>query len=65
MSFHPVTQLDALLDGAAQQVRLGPRTLVLVRLGSDVYVLDDRCSHEDFSLTEGEVDAEEIGRAHV
>ena len=59
MSFHPVTQLDALLDGAAQQVRLGPRTLVLVRLGSDVYVLDDRCSHEDFSLTEGEVDVEE------
>jgi 3-phenylpropionate/trans-cinnamate dioxygenase ferredoxin component len=45
-------------DGAAAQVRALDRVLVLVRLGGDVYVLDDRCSHEEFWLSEGEVDAE-------
>jgi 3-phenylpropionate/trans-cinnamate dioxygenase ferredoxin subunit len=32
---------------------------VVVRIDDDVYVLDDRCSHEDFSLAEGEVDVQE------
>jgi 3-phenylpropionate/trans-cinnamate dioxygenase ferredoxin subunit len=59
MTFYAVTPLDSLTDGVPQQVRLENRTLVLVRLDSDVYVLDDRCSHEDFSLAEGEVDADE------
>jgi 3-phenylpropionate/trans-cinnamate dioxygenase ferredoxin subunit len=31
--------------------------LVVVRIEDDVYVLDDKCSHEDFSLAEGEVNA--------
>ncbi|MGH9020228.1 MAG: Rieske (2Fe-2S) protein [Acidimicrobiales bacterium] len=50
--------LDDFTDGAARQVRVADRLLVLVRLGGDVYVLDDRCSHEDFSLADGEVDAD-------
>jgi 3-phenylpropionate/trans-cinnamate dioxygenase ferredoxin subunit len=44
--------------GEARQVRAGERVLVVVRIDDDVYVLDDRCSHEDFSLSEGEVDVE-------
>ena len=28
---------------------------MVVRIDYDVYVLDDRCSHEEFSLAEGEV----------
>jgi 3-phenylpropionate/trans-cinnamate dioxygenase ferredoxin subunit len=45
-------------DGKARQVRLDDRVLVVVRIESDVYVLDDRCSHEDFSLAEGEVNVD-------
>jgi 3-phenylpropionate/trans-cinnamate dioxygenase ferredoxin subunit len=52
--------------GEARQVKAGGRTLVIVRIGEDVYVLDDRCSHEEFSLAEGEVDVDtrEIECAH-
>ena len=47
--------LDDFVDGEARQVRLNGLVLVVVRIEGDVYVLDDRCSHEDFSLAEGEV----------
>lgn len=48
--------LDDFVSGAARQVRADGRVLVVVRIESDVYALDDRCSHEEFSLAEGEVD---------
>lgn len=59
MTFTPVTTMAALTDGGATQVKAAGRTLVLVRIGDDVFVLDDRCSHEDFSLAEGEVDLDD------
>lgn len=59
MTFTSVARLDSLTSGAATQIRLASRTLVLVRIDDDVFVLDDRCSHEDFSLAEGEVDMED------
>ncbi len=52
-----VGSLDDFVSGEARQLRVGSRTLVVVRIDDDVYVLDDRCSHEEFSLAEGEVDA--------
>lgn len=50
--------LDDYVSGQARQVRVDDRVLVVIRIESDVYVLDDRCSHEDFSLAEGEVDVD-------
>ena len=50
MTFVPLIAFDELTDGVAQQVRLENRVLAVVRLDADVYVLSDRCSHEDFSL---------------
>jgi 3-phenylpropionate/trans-cinnamate dioxygenase ferredoxin subunit len=47
--------LDDFVSGEARQVHVDERVLVVVRIEDDVYVLDDRCSHEDFSLAEGEV----------
>ncbi len=66
MSELAIGALDDFVEGAARQVKAGDRTLVVVRIGDDVYVLDDRCSHEEFSLAEGEVDVEtrEIECAH-
>lgn len=43
-------------SGEAKQVTVEGRTLVVARIEDDFYVLDDRCSHEDFSLAEGIVD---------
>jgi 3-phenylpropionate/trans-cinnamate dioxygenase ferredoxin subunit len=52
--------LDEFVSGQPRQVRVGGRVLVVVRIEEDVYILDDRCSHEDFSLAEGEVDVETL-----
>lgn len=54
-------ELGAIEDyepGVPRQVAAGEKTLVAVRVGETLYVLDDRCSHEEFSLSEGEVDLE-------
>jgi 3-phenylpropionate/trans-cinnamate dioxygenase ferredoxin subunit len=50
--------LDDFVNGEARQMRLDGHVLVVVRIDESVYVLDDRCSHEDFSLALGEVSAE-------
>lgn len=34
----------------------GIPAVALVRLGDDVYAIGDRCTHQDVSLSEGEVD---------
>jgi 3-phenylpropionate/trans-cinnamate dioxygenase ferredoxin component len=51
----PVIALDELAEATATAVEVGAHRLVLVRLGDDVYCLDDHCSHEDFPLSSGEV----------
>ena len=55
MSSVDIGALDDFVSGEARQVRVNDRVLVVVRIESDVYVLDDRCSHEEFSLALGEV----------
>ena len=55
MTTHDLGALEDFDNGGARQVRLDGRVLVVVRIDDDIYVLDDRCSHEDFSLAEGEV----------
>ena len=47
--------LDDFIHGEARQVRRDDHVFVVVRIEGDVYVLDDQCSHEDFSLALGEV----------
>jgi 3-phenylpropionate/trans-cinnamate dioxygenase ferredoxin subunit len=58
MTMCDIGVLDDYVSGDAHQVKVLDRVLVVVRIGDDVYVLDDRCSHEDFSLAEGEVNVE-------
>jgi 3-phenylpropionate/trans-cinnamate dioxygenase ferredoxin subunit len=48
--------LDEYEPGIPRQLHVGGRVLVAVRVDETLYVLDDRCSHEEFSLSEGEVD---------
>jgi len=58
MTFVDIGALDEFEHGRARQVRVADRVLVVIRIEHDVYVLDDRCSHEEFSLALGEVDTE-------
>ncbi len=48
--------LADLPDGTARRVEIGDHAVAIVRIGDDVYAIGDRCSHQDISLSEGEVD---------
>ena len=56
---HPVGPLEDIPEGKAQRVEVGDHVIALVRLGDDVYAIGDRCSHQDISLSEGDVLAED------
>jgi 3-phenylpropionate/trans-cinnamate dioxygenase ferredoxin subunit len=58
MTSYDVGSLEEFEQGIPRQLHVGGRTLVAVRVDETLYVLDDRCSHEEFSLSEGEVDVE-------
>ena len=47
--------LDDLAPGTARQVVVGPHRIAVVRIDDDVYAIGDVCSHQDISLSEGEV----------
>lgn len=49
----------SLADGKPVHVAGGPHGICLVRLGDRVHALEDRCSHAEVLLSEGDVDAEE------
>lgn len=48
-----------LVQGGALHVEGGRSGLCLVRLGCDVFALEDRCSHQNWPLSDGEVDSAE------
>jgi 3-phenylpropionate/trans-cinnamate dioxygenase ferredoxin subunit len=48
-------KLDELSDNEARRFDVDGFRLAVVRIGDDVFSVSDRCSHEDFSLSEGEV----------
>ena len=50
---------DDLASGEARRFDLGEHRVALVRIEDDFYAIGDRCSHEDYSLAEGEVWADE------
>ena len=42
---------------SARRVDVDGHRLAVIRLDDDVYVIGDECSHADYSLAEGELDA--------
>jgi 3-phenylpropionate/trans-cinnamate dioxygenase ferredoxin subunit len=50
---------DKVESGSAVRLDGGPDGVCLVRIGDDFYAIGDRCSHANFSLSEGEVYPEE------
>ncbi|CAN5549223.1 non-heme iron oxygenase ferredoxin subunit [soil metagenome] len=48
--------LDELIDGEGRRFVVDGHKLCVVRLGVDVYVIGDTCSHADVSLSGGEVE---------
>lgn len=52
-------RLDELEPNTARRFDLGRVQIAVVRIGDDVYAVGDRCTHQNISLSEGEVDPEE------
>jgi len=50
---------DDIAPGTARCFDVGGRPVAVVRIGDDFYAISDTCSHADFSLSEGDVWAEE------
>jgi 3-phenylpropionate/trans-cinnamate dioxygenase ferredoxin component len=54
-----VCRRDDLASGQAKRFDVGEHRVALVRIDDDFYAIGDRCSHEDYSLAEGEVWSDE------
>jgi 3-phenylpropionate/trans-cinnamate dioxygenase ferredoxin subunit len=46
---------DELVSGEARRFDVEGHRICLVRIGDDYYAIGDECSHEDYSLADGEV----------
>jgi 3-phenylpropionate/trans-cinnamate dioxygenase ferredoxin subunit len=51
---------DDLTPGSARCFDVEGQRIALVRVGDDFYAIGDTCSHADFSLSEGDVWADEL-----
>jgi 3-phenylpropionate/trans-cinnamate dioxygenase ferredoxin subunit len=51
--------VDDLAPGEARRFDVGGHRVALVRIGDEFHAIDDECSHEDYSLSEGEVWADD------
>ena len=52
---HVVCALDDIASGSVKRFVIGDRAIAVVRIDGAVYAIGDRCSHAEFSLSEGEV----------
>ena len=48
-------KVDDIAPGTARRFDFGRHRICVVRLGDDFYAIGDRCSHADYSLSEGEI----------
>ena len=51
--------LAELDDPGARRFDVDGHRIAVIRIGDDVYAVGDRCTHQDISLAEGEIDADE------
>jgi len=50
-----VCKVDDVKPGSAKRFDVDGHRLCIVRIGDDWYAIADECSHEDYSLSEGDV----------
>ncbi len=51
--------LDEIAPGSARRFDVGRHRIAVVRIDDDVYAIGDTCTHQNISLSEGDVDTEE------
>lgn len=58
MAWVRAAALSDLAEGAVVGTEVGGRRVALARVDGEVYAIADNCSHRDFPLSVGEVDAD-------
>jgi 3-phenylpropionate/trans-cinnamate dioxygenase ferredoxin component len=56
VSFQMVCSLADVPRGRATRVLVGDTAIAVVRVDDEVFAIEDRCSHADVALSEGEVE---------
>jgi 3-phenylpropionate/trans-cinnamate dioxygenase ferredoxin component len=59
MALVRVISLEELGDGEVTGVNAGGKAICIARIGAEVYAFADNCSHRDFPLSNGELDADD------
>ncbi len=52
-----ICPVDELASDSARRFDIDGHRIALIRLGDEFFAIGDRCSHADYSLAEGEIDA--------
>lgn len=60
IEFFPVISLDDLIPGDRIFIEVDDMSVVLFNIAGDVYAIEDRCTHDDGPLGEGELEGYEI-----
>jgi nitrite reductase/ring-hydroxylating ferredoxin subunit len=55
-----VADLDECPPGSLLEVEAGQELLVLANVDGDVYALENRCSHQDLPLSDGELEGDRL-----
>ena len=55
-----VGTVGELSDGEMKPVEVGDRTIVLLNVAGDLLAVDDECTHQGCSLSDGELSGEEL-----
>ena len=58
--FEPVAKVDEIPDGGMRQYTAHGEPVGVYRVGSDVWAINDICSHEETYLSDGEFDVEDM-----
>ena len=53
-----VCALDELPEGSVRAFEVGGRAVCVARCADGLHAIDDTCTHEDYSLAEGDLDTE-------
>lgn len=58
--FVTVARLEDVPENGLRSVQVDGRRIVLANRAGRIYALEDRCSHEEFPLSEGEVTGDQL-----
>jgi nitrite reductase/ring-hydroxylating ferredoxin subunit len=55
-----VAEIGDCLPGNLLEVEAGPELIVLANVDGDLYALENRCSHQDLQLSDGELEGDRL-----